>query len=64
MYPNIYIYMCVCARVLHAYTCIIQFICICENRPGHVCVYECAMVMDWLCAHTLAGSCCGLGLKP
>jgi hypothetical protein len=28
------------------------------------CVHQCAMGMDRLCAHALAGSCCGLGLKP
>jgi hypothetical protein len=29
-----------------------------------VCVHQCAMGMDRLCAHALAGSFCGLGLKP
>ena len=27
-------------------------------------MHQCAMVIDRLCAHGLAGSCCGLGLKP
>jgi surface protein len=30
----------------------------------YVCVHQCAMGMDRLCAHALAGSCCGLGLHP
>jgi surface protein len=30
----------------------------------HACVHQCAMGMDRLCAHALAGSCCGLGLHP
>jgi hypothetical protein len=47
------IYVCVC--VLHAYIYIIH---------ESVCVHQCAMVMDRLCAHALAGSFCGIGLKP
>ena len=27
-------------------------------------MHECAMVMDRLCAHALAGLCCGLGVQP
>jgi hypothetical protein len=30
----------------------------------YVCVHQCAVRMDRLCAHALAGSCSGLGLKP
>jgi hypothetical protein len=66
MYPNIYIYMCVCVRacVLHAYTYIIHLSVYVRIGRGHVCVHQCAMVMDRQCAHALAGSCRGLGLKP
>ncbi len=59
---HICVYMCVC--LLHAYTYIIHLsVCVRIGR-GYACVHQCAMVMDRLCAHGLAGSCCGLGLKP
>jgi hypothetical protein len=64
MHPNIYIYMCVCACLLHAYTYIIHVSVYVRIGRGDVCVHQCAMVMDRLCAHALAGSCCGLGLNP
>ncbi len=56
--------VCVCLRVFHAYTYIIHVsVCVRIGR-GYVCVHQCAMGMDRQCAHALAGSCCGLGLKP
>jgi hypothetical protein len=64
MYPNIYICVCVCVRVLQAYTCSIQLSVYVRIGRGYVCVHLCAMVMDRLCAHASAGSCCALGLKP
>ncbi len=66
MYPNmhVYTYECVCVCVLHAYTYIIHLsVCVRIGRR-YACVHQCAMVMDRLCAHGLAGSCCGLGLQP
>ena len=62
MYPSIYIFVCVC--VLHAYTYIIHLSVHVRIGRRYVCVHQCAMMMDRLCAHALAGSCCGLGLKP
>ncbi len=64
MYPNISIYICVCVCVLHACTYIIHFSVHVRIGRGYVCAHQCAMVMDRLCAHALAGSGCGLGLKP
>ena len=66
MHPNtyIYIYVCVCVRVLHAYTYIIHVSVYVRIGRGYECVHQCAMVMDRLCAHALAGSCCGLGPNP
>jgi hypothetical protein len=64
MHPNIYICVYVCVCVIHACTYIIHSsVCVRIGRRC-VCVHQCAMVMDRLCAHGLAGSCCGLGLKP
>jgi hypothetical protein len=62
MHPNLSIYMCGC--VLHAYTYIIHLSGYVRIGRRHVCVHQCAMGMDRLCAHALAGSCCGLGLNP
>jgi hypothetical protein len=62
MYPNTYI--CVCVRVLHACTYIIHLSVYVRIGWGYVCVHQCAMGMDRLRAHALAGSCCGLGLNP
>jgi hypothetical protein len=64
--PNIRIYMCirVCVCMLHAYTFIFHLSVHVRVGRRYVCVHECAMGMDRLCAHALAGSCCGLGLKP
>jgi hypothetical protein len=53
-----------CVRVLHAYTSIMHLSVYVRIRRGCVCVHQCATVMDRLCAHALAGSCCGLGRKP
>ncbi len=50
--------------VLHAFTFIIQLSVYVRIGRGYVCVHQCAMVMDRLSAHALAGSCCGLGLNP
>jgi hypothetical protein len=58
---RIYIYS---VRVLHAYTNIIHLSVYVRIGRGYDCVYQCAMPMDRLCAHALAGSCCGLGPKP
>jgi hypothetical protein len=64
----IYIYICigVCACVCDTriYTYIIHLSIYVRIGRGHVCVHQCAMVVDRLCAHALAGSCCGLGLNP
>jgi hypothetical protein len=60
MHPNVYI--CVC--VLHAYLYIIHLSVYVRIGRRYVCVCQCAMVMDRLCAHALAGSCCGLGPQP
>ncbi len=54
--------MCVC--LFHAYTYIIHLSVDVRIGRRYVCVHQCAMVMDRLCAHALAGSCCGLGLQP
>jgi hypothetical protein len=63
MQPNIYIYVCVFVRV--CVTCLyIHLSVYARTGRGYACVHQCAMVMDRLCAHALAGSCCGLGLKP
>jgi hypothetical protein len=59
-----YIYIYVCACVLHDYTYIIHLSVHVRTGRGYVCVHQCAMVMDRLCARALAGSCCGLGLQP
>jgi hypothetical protein len=59
-----YIYIRVCVCVLHAYTYIIHVSVYVRTGRGDVCVHQCAMVMDRLCARALAGSCCGLGLEP
>ncbi len=50
--------------VLNAYTYIIHLSVYVRTGRGYVCVHQCAMVMDRLCAHALAGSCCGHGLYP
>ncbi len=57
MHPNI-------VYVLHAYTCLIHLSVNARIGRRYACVHQCAMVMDRLCAHALAGSCCGLGLIP
>jgi hypothetical protein len=55
-----YRYVC----VFHAYTYILHLsVCVRISRR-YVCVHQCAMVMDRLCAHALAGSCCGLDRNP
>jgi hypothetical protein len=64
MYPNMYIYVCARVCLLHAYTYTIHLSVHVRIGRGDVCVHQCAMVMDRLCAHALAGSCCGLGLIP
>jgi hypothetical protein len=66
MHPNIYIYIsiCVCVCVLHANTYIILLSVYVRIGRGFVCVQHCAMAIDRLCVHGLAGSCCGLGLNP
>jgi hypothetical protein len=59
-----YIYLFVCVCVFQAYTYMIHsFVCVRIGRR-YVCVHQCAIGMDRLCAHALAGSCCGLGLQP
>ncbi len=58
------IYICVCVCVFHAYAYIIHLSVYVRIGRCYVCVHQCAMGMDRLCAHALAGSCCGLGLKP
>jgi hypothetical protein len=61
---NLNTYICVYVCVFQAYTYLIHLsVCVRIGR-GHVCVHQCAMGMDRLCAHALAGSCCGLGLNP
>jgi hypothetical protein len=62
----VYIYLCVCACVCYTriHTYIIHFSVYVRIGRGYACVRHSAMVMDRLCAHALAGSCCGLGLKP
>jgi hypothetical protein len=57
-----YIHIYVCG--LQAYTYIIHLSAYVRIGRGYVCVHQCAMMMDRLCAHGLAGSCCGLGLNP
>ncbi len=64
MHPNFYKYVFVCACVLHAYTYIIHVFVYSRIGRSNECVHQCAMVMDRLCAHALAGSCCGLALNP
>jgi hypothetical protein len=59
---SIYIYMYTCVLYVHRY--IIHLSVYMGIGRRYVCVHQCAMVMDRLCAHALAGSCCGLGLKP
>ncbi len=51
-------------RVLHAYTYIIRLSVYVRTGRRYACVHQCATVTDRLCAHGLAGSCCGLGLNP
>jgi hypothetical protein len=65
MYPNICVSVCLCVFVCSTLTHTLSNLSV-YVRIGrdYVCVRQCAMVMDWLCAHALAGSCCGLGLKP
>jgi hypothetical protein len=50
--------------VLHAYTYIIHLSVYVRIGRCYACVHQCVMGMDRLCAHALAGSCCGLGLNP
>jgi hypothetical protein len=64
MYPSIYMRACVCVSTLHACTYSIHLSVHVRIARRHVCVHECATGMDRLCAHALAGSCCGLGLDP
>ncbi len=58
-----YIDICVCVCALHAYTYIIHLSVYVRIGRRYACVQQCAMVMDRLCAHALAGSWCGLVLK-
>jgi hypothetical protein len=60
VYPNVNIYVRVCYMLTNS----IHLSVYVRIGRGCVCVYQCAMVMDRLCAHALAGSCCGLGLNP
>ncbi len=68
MHPNIRIYIyiciCVCVCVLEANTYIIHLSVYVRIGRRYVCVQQCAMGMNRLGAHAVAGSCCGLGLKP
>jgi surface protein len=65
MHPKTYIYICVCASVCYLFIHTLSILSVCVRiGRGYECVHQCAMVMDRLCAHALAGSCCGLGLKP
>ncbi len=58
-------YRYICVRVCYSgiHTLSISFVYVRIGRR-YVCVHQHAMGMDRLCAHALAGSCCGLGLKP
>jgi hypothetical protein len=62
VYPNVNICVCVCVCYMLTYS--VHLSVYVRIGRGYVCVYQCAMVMDRLCAHALAGSCCGLGLNP
>jgi hypothetical protein len=66
MHPDIYIYIyiSVCVRVLHAYTYIIHLSVYVRIGRGDVCVHQCAMGDGSAAFACVAGSCCGLGLKP
>jgi hypothetical protein len=55
--------MCACVCYTLTPTLSISYLYVRIGR-GYVRVHQCAMGMDRLCAHALAGSCCGLGLKP
>ena len=57
-----YIYMCACK--FYVYTYIIHLSVYVRIGRRYSCVNQCAIGMDRLCAHALAGSCCGLGLNP
>jgi hypothetical protein len=57
-----YVYTYTC--VLFVYTYIIHLSVYVRIGRVYVCGHQCAMVMDRLCAHALAGSCCGLGRNP
>jgi hypothetical protein len=61
-----YIYTYICVRLCYTriYTYIIHLSVYVRIGRGDECVHQCAMGMDRLCAHALAGSCCGLGLHP
>ncbi len=63
MHPNIYIYECVFRTLHNPHTYIIHVSVYVRIGRGYVCEHQCAMGMDRLCAHALAGSCCGLGLN-
>ena len=66
MHPNMYRYILVrvCVCYTRIYTYIIHLSVYVRIGRGYVCVHQGAMGMDRLCAHAMAGSCCGLGLKP
>jgi hypothetical protein len=66
MHPNIniYIYICACVCVLHVCTYFFHLSVYVRIGRGYECVHQCAMGMDRLCVHALAGSCCGLGRIP
>jgi hypothetical protein len=67
MHPNICICICVwvhvCVTRVYIHTLSIYLYKVRIGR-GYVCVHQCAMGMDRLCAHALTGSWCGLGLTP
>ena len=54
--------MCVCK--FYVYTYIIHLSVYVRIGRRYSCVHQCAIGMDRLCAHALAGSCCGHGLRP
>jgi hypothetical protein len=57
-------HMCVCVCYTRIFPYIIHVSVYVRIGRGDVCVHQCAIGMDRLCAHALAGSCCGLGLRP
>ncbi len=55
MHPNICICVCVCVCAFHAYTYIIHLSVYVRTGRGYVCVHQCVMVVDRLCAHAFGG---------